>query len=74
MCECQVNPSEVWGVYEEGVWESVEVYWMYASEFEMNNANASLSKASASLSKAIWCEWSTILQRDKGSNELVFLK
>jgi hypothetical protein len=43
---------------------------MYASEFEMNYVNASLSKASASLSKMIRCERSMILRRDEGSSEL----
>jgi hypothetical protein len=43
---------------------------MYASEFEMNYANASLSEVSASLSETIRCERSTILRRDEGSSEL----
>jgi len=43
---------------------------MYASEFEMNYANVSLSKASASLSEAIRGERSAILGRDEGLSEL----
>jgi hypothetical protein len=43
---------------------------MYASESEMNYANASLNGASASLSEAIRYERSTILRRDEGSSEL----
>ena len=48
----------------------MEVYRIYANEFEMNYMNASLSEASASLSEVIRCEQSTILQRDEGSSEL----
>ena len=53
MCESQVNPSKVLGVYEEWGWVNVKVYQVYANEFEVNYANASLSEVSASLSEVI---------------------
>jgi len=53
MCESQANPSKVLGVYEEWGWVSAKVYQVYANEFEVNYANASLSEVSASLSEVI---------------------
>jgi len=68
MCESKVDPSKVWGVYEEWGWISVKVYQVYANEFEVNYTNASVSEVSLSLSEAIWEV--QYLWRGEGSSEL----